>query len=184
MRLGASLLIACAAAGSLSTARAAPVNLTLDGAWFEFAVGGVGDVWRSPLDGLPLTFSVSSATAFTLRVVDVGFAGDQLEVVSDGTSVLGSTSTVLADDSVFAFAPDDAFAAPGTWSQGVWLLGPGTYTFNGAATASPFGGGAWAISALAGGPSAAIPEPRTWGLVLGALAIAGATARRRRTDQR
>lgn len=178
MRIHKQCLMALAAAIHLPAATAGPVGLTLDGAWFDFQVGDVGDVWRSPLDGEPITFTLTSVTAFTLRVVDVGFAGDRVEVLSDGTTVLGTTSEVPIDDNVFAFTPDEAFGAPGTWSQGAWLLGAGTYSFSGSATASPFGGGAWAISAVADA-TPTIPEPGSWGLVLGALAF-GATATRRR----
>lgn len=153
--------------------------MTTDGAWFDFAVGDVGDVWRSPLDGDPVAFTLTSASAFTLRLVDVGFAGDRVEVLSGGM-VLGTTADVPIDDTVFAFTPDEAFAAPGTWSQGTWLLGAGAYSFTGSATASPFGGGAWAISAVAD-ITPTIPEPGTWALVLiSGLALAAATARRRR----
>jgi len=170
--------IICASA-CVSPSWSAPVALTLDGTWFDFAVGDVGDVWRSPLDGNAITFTLTSASAFTLRVVDVGFAGDRVEVVSGGTTVLGSTSSVPVDALVFALTPDDAFADPTIWSQGSWLLSAGTYSFTGSATVSPFGGGAWAISALADG-TPTIPEPGTWGLVLGSLALLAATARRRR----
>ena len=171
---------AIAAVLCISNANAGPIALTLDGAWFDFAVGGVGGVWLSPLNGDPITFTLTSAYAFTLRLVDVGFAGDRVEVLSGGATVLGTTDIVPVDDTVFAFTPDEAFAAPGTWSQGTWLLGAGTYSFTGSATASPFGGGSWAISALADVTST-IPEPGTWALVLiSGLALVAATPRRRR----
>ena len=168
-------LVALIAAAALGSASAAPVALTADGTWFDFVVGDVGDAWRSPLDGDPISFTLTSASTFTLRVVDVGFAGDRVDVLLGGSSVLGTTADVPVDDSVFAFTPDEAFAAPGTWSQGTWALAAGTYSFTGTATASPFGGGAWAISALA----APIPEPGIWSLMLGGLALVAATARRR-----
>lgn len=179
MQLHKRSWVAVTTALHLVTATAGPVALTTDGAWFDFSVGDVGDVWRSPLDGDPITFALASASAFTLRLVDVGFAGDRVEVLSGVTTVLGTTSDVPVNDTVFAFAADEAFAAPGTWSQGTWLLGAGTYSFTGSATASPFGGGAWAISALAD-ITPTIPEPGTWTLVLSGLALAAATARRRR----
>lgn len=161
-------------------ATAGVVTLQLDGLWSDFAVGAVGDVWRSPLDGDPINVTLKSTSAFTLRVVDVGFAGDRVDVVLGGTTVLGTTSDVPVDDTVFAFTADEAFTAPGTWSQGTWLLGAGTYSFTGSATASPFGGGSWAISALADA-TLTIPEPDTWALVLiSGLVLTAATARRRR----
>jgi hypothetical protein len=83
------------------------------------------------------------------------------------------TSAVPVDDSVFAFTPDEALLEPGIWSQGQWLLGAGTYVFTGTAVASPFGGGAWSISALA------IPEPGTWGMLLAGLVSVATIARRR-----
>lgn len=173
-------LVVLAAALQLSAASAAPVALTSDGAWFDFVVGDVGDVWRSPLDGEPISFTLTSASSFTLRLVDVGFAGDRVEVISGGTSALGTTSDVPVDDTVFAFTPDDAWLAPETWSQGSWSLGAGTYSFTGSATASPFGGGAWAISALAD-VSQSVPEPGTAALMLlSGLALVSARARRRR----
>ena len=172
--------VAAAAVLCLSSATAGPVVITTDGTWFDFSVGDVGDVWRSPLDGDPITFTLTSASAFTLRLVDVGFAGDRVEVLSGGATVLGTTDIVPVDDTVFAFTPDEAFAAPGTWSQGTWMLGAGTYSFTGSATASPFGGGSWAISALAD-VTPTIPEPGTWALVLiSGLALVAATPRRRR----
>lgn len=180
MRLCKRIAVAAAAALCVTAATAAPVALTTNGAWFEFAVGGLGDVWRSPLDGTSVTFTLTSAAAFTLRVVDVGFAGDRTEVLSGGTAVLGTTADVPVDDTVFAFTPDEAFAFPGTWSQGTWQLGAGTYSFSGSASASPFGGGAWAISALASAPPPGLPTPSTWALVLiSGLALAAATPRRR-----
>ena len=180
MRIHKRSWMAMAAALHLSPAAAGPVSLTMDGTWFDFSVGAEGDLWRSPLDGDPITFTLTSASAFALRLVDVGFAGDRVEVLSGGTTVLGTSSDVPIDDTVFAFTPDEAFAAPGTWSQGTWLLGAGTYSFTGSAMASPFGGGTWAISALADATTPAIPEPGTWGMVLGALALAAASTRRRR----
>jgi hypothetical protein len=179
MRSGTSTLVAFAVLAYLPAPHAGPVAISTDGTWFDFAVGDVGDVWRSPLDGNPIMFTLTSASAFTLRLVDVGFAGDRVEVLSGGTTALGTTSDVPTDDSVFAFTPDEAFAVPATWSQGTWLLGAGTYSFTGSATASPFGGGAWAISALAD-TTPTIPEPGSWGLVLSALALAAASTRRRR----
>lgn len=185
MKLCKRLAVAVATALCLSSATAGPVLLTIDGAWFDFSVGDVGDVWRSPLDGYPITFTLTSGSAFTLRLVDIGFSGDRVEVLSGGTTLLGTTASVPIDDTVFAFTPDEAFAAPGTWSQGSWSLGAGSYSFTGTATASPFGGGAWAISAVAGGTHV-VPEPGSLALVLGALALAAATTRRRlgQTDQR
>jgi len=153
--------------------------MTSDGTWFDFAVGDVGDVWRSALNGDPITFTLTSASAFTLRLVDVGFAGDRVEVVSGGTTLLGATSNVPVDDTVFAFTPDEAFANASIWSRGSWFLTAGTYSFSGSATASPLGGSGWAISALADS-TPTIPEPGTWGLVLGSLAMLAATKRRRR----
>lgn len=167
-------LIAAASAVTLGTASAATSALTTDGTWFEFLVGETGDVWRSTLDGDPITFTLTSASPFTLRLVDVGFAGDRVEVVAGGSTVLGTTGAVAADDTLFAFTPDEAFAAPGTWSQGTWLLAAGSYSFSGTATASPFGSAAWAISAVA------VPEPATWAMALGGLAWTAAVAARRR----
>lgn len=171
-------LAALVSASALGSAGAAPVALTADGTWFEFVVGDVGDTWRSPLDGDPITFTLTSAAAFTLRLVDVGFAGDRVEVVSGGSSVLGTTSDVAVDDFVYAITADEAFAAPGTWSQGSWLLSAGTYEFSGSAFASPFGGASWWISALAE-PVTGVPEPSSVALVLGSLGLLAATRKRR-----
>lgn len=166
-----------------TVAFAAPTPLTPDGTWFDFAVGDVGDIWRSPLDGEPITFTLTSATSFTLRVVDVGFAGDQVDVLLDGTTLLGATAAVATDDMVFAFTPDEAFAAPGTWSQGNWLLAAGTYSFGGTALQSPFGGGNWAISALASTDPSVLPEPGSWGLAFAGLAAVGAARWKRRVSR-
>jgi hypothetical protein len=159
-------------------ALADPVSLTLDGTWFDFIVGDVGDTWRSALDGEAIVFSVSSSTSFTLRLTDFGFAGDQLEVVADGTALLGSTSLVATDDTVYAFSPDEAFGTPGTWSQGVWSLGPGSYTFSGTAIGSPFGGAAWGISAVADAGTN-VPEPGSMAVVLLGLTMLATTRARR-----
>lgn len=179
MQIGKRAMFAMASALHLSMATAGVVTLQLDGLWSDFAVGAVGDVWRSPLGGEAITFSVTSASAFTLRVVDVGFAGDQVQVVSGGNQVLGMTSSVPVDDTVFAFTPDEAFLSPGTWGQGRWSLAAGNYTFGGTATESPFGGAAWAISALAD-TSNNVPEPGGMVLALTSLALLAATARKRR----
>lgn len=174
MRFGTSLLLAAVAATVVPQVDAAPVELSLDGIWFDFVVGDVADVWRSSLDGEPISFSLTSATPFTLRLVDVGFAGDRADVVSGGFTLLGTTSLVPTDDTVFAFSADQAIEAPSVWSQGQWLLDAGTYSFTGTAVASPFGGGAWGISALP------IPEPGTWAMMLAGLFSVAAIARRRR----
>lgn len=174
MRFGTSVLLAAVAAAVVPQVDAAPVELSLDGNWFDFVVGDVSDVWRSSLDGEPISFSLTSVTPFTLRLVDVGFAGDRVDVVSGGVTLLGTTSLVPTDDTAFAFSADEAFAAPSVWSQGQWLLGAGTYSFTGTAVESPFGGGAWGISALP------IPEPETWAMMLAGLFSVAAIARRRR----
>lgn len=147
-------------------------ELPTDGTWSQFVVGEVDDVWRSPLDLEPLTFTLTSSSSFTLRVVDLGFAGDAVQVLSGATS-LGTTASVPVDDTVFAFTADEALASPSVWSQGQWVLGPGSYTFSGFATASPFGGANWAISALA------VPEAASWAMLLAGLGLVGALGRRR-----
>jgi PEP-CTERM motif len=165
-------MLAVVAAGALGTASAAPVALTTDGTWFDFLVGDVGDAWRSPLDGDAISFTLTSASAFTLRLIDIGFAGDRVDVTVNGSTLLGGTTEVALDDTVFAFTADDALAAPAVWSTGSWLLAAGSYTFTGTSIASPFGAAAWAISATAvpdGGGGGDVPEPGTWPLALGAL---------------
>lgn len=153
-------------------ASAVASSLAADGDWSEFLVGGSGDVWRSPLDLEPISFALEASSPFVLRVVDLGFAGDTVQVFS-GATLLGTTAPVAVDDTVFAFTADEALASPSVWSQGQWLLDPGSYTFSGFATASPFGGANWAISALA------VPEVASWAMLLAGLGVVGALARGR-----
>lgn len=171
MQLRALMFHAAVLATLAPAAHAADTVLTTDGSWFEFVVSEPGDSWRSVLDGELISFTLTTATAFTLRVVDIGFAGDRVAVLAGGNP-LGTTAAVPETDAVFAFTPDEAFAEPAVWSQGQWLLGPGSYSFSGSATATPFGSAGWAISALA------VPEPGSWALMLGGLALFAAGRRR------
>jgi PEP-CTERM motif len=160
--------------GSVGSASAlSTIDLTADGTWFEFGVGDVGDTWRSVLDGDPLTFAFTSTQDFELRVVDVGFAGDRVEVFSNATS-FGLTSSVPIDDTVFAFSAPEGFASPAVWSQRVLQFGPGSYVFSGTAANSPYGGATFGISAFA------VPEPSQTLLMLSGLGLLGAMMHRRR----
>lgn len=150
--------------------------LSPDGLWSEFVFTDAGNPWLDPNSSEEIQFTLSSTRSFSLRVVDVGFAGDRVTVYANG-SLLGPTSTVAADDALFVFSADESFG-DARWSQGIWTLPAGTYTFTGFGDAAPLGASAFAISALVD-PATNLPLPATTAMALAGLLALAASRRRR-----
>jgi hypothetical protein len=162
--------LAAAVAGLIAAAPAAAQTPLTSGSWTFFGFGGPG----SGATGQPFTFT--SATAFTVTVLDSFNPGDQFQLFNAGTLV-GSTAAVPAINQEFCVTPAQCLDDP-RFSRGTFTLGPGAYSLTVVATVSPFGGGgAWIGANVV---TEVIPEPSTWALLgTGMLALAAAAGRRR-----
>jgi hypothetical protein len=127
------------------------------------------------------TFTFTLTSSALLKVTDMAAPGEQFNVYerigAGPTTLLGETSTPGTGTAIPAGQYDTAFASS-YMSHGEWTLGPGTYTITGtlaSATTLP-------KSLKDGGLElAAVPEPQTYGLAFGSVALAlGAVRRFRR----
>lgn len=170
---GLGLVAAALAIGS-PTAHAATFSLTPDGAWFDFLLIDGEPSWLD-IEGAPASFTFTSSTSFSLRVVDYFMPGDSAAVYANGV-LLGATPSVIPDDASFADTPDAALGNA-AWSQGTWALGPGSYTFTGLPGDLPTGSAWMALSVTA------VPEASSLAMLLAGLTSLPAIAHRRRQSR-
>lgn len=166
----ARTLIAVAIAALSLNAHA--IDISTDGSWVEFDFGSVNSaIYDLYTEDTSFNFSLSQAGI--LRVVDLGFSGDQFSIFANGNA-LGLTSSPLAQDvseePVFEIG---SALADNRFSQGTWNLVAGSYTITGIAALSPEGSGFGAMSVTA------VPEPESWAMLLAGLGVLGAIVRRR-----
>lgn len=149
------------------TAKAALIDLTVNGGWHEFAFPEAGSPWADE-------FSFSLLTPGTLTVTDAHVAGDRFEVFSNGMS-LGLTSEPLSQ---YDFTDQyDLAASDPRWSTGIWSLAAGKYLISGLTTLSPYGSGSAALRV----DTAPVPVPAAaW--LLGSALIGGLGLRRFRKN--
>lgn len=167
-------------------AQADPVSL---GVWYEFAFMGQGSSATActsciPSSGTPTTFAPSPPWTFTLTapghlvVTDAFLVGDRFEVFNSGTS-LGLTSLPTAGVGPCGDDPVPCLADP-NFSSATFLLGAGSYSIAIDAVLSPWGAGAAYFRAEQ--VQGAVPEPATWALVAGVIALVAGKRYRRRRD--
>jgi hypothetical protein len=146
------------------------VSMPTDGSWVEFDFDAAGSSIYD-LSSLETAFTFSLAQNSVLRVVDLGFSGDQFRIFANGNQ-LGLTSVPVADFSNQVFDASDAFAN-NNYSRGSWNLAAGTYSITGLTELSPVGGGYAAMSVTA------VPEPDSWAMMGLGLGLMSVVARRR-----
>jgi len=187
------MAVALAAAAVIAApAHATTVALPADGSWSEFTVDSFvgpayGTAWVDYTNGSPLSFSFTIATGDvgTLRVIDLGFAGDTFTVTNQG-AVLGTTSGVAQGNVDGVVISDYAAAlANPAYSHGVFTLGAGTYSISGSLLQSVFDNYAGVdLDSTTGAVSlttAAVPEASNAAMLLGGLAAVALLARRRQS---
>jgi len=150
--------------------------ITIDAGWYGFCFGlsgsaatlgcqnqGIGET------GNPITFTATTDVLF--NITDAYEKGDTFTVDINPGAITFTTDTVPVDASGAVTDPNAAFLDP-TYSHGSWLLGPGSYTVDIYAAASPFsGGGAYAEVVTA------VPEPTSLLLLLAVIGSIGAGMR-------
>ncbi len=127
------------------------------------------------------TFTLSSSSAFNIRIVDAGLPGDQFKLswIGDGTngSFLTSPST-FSDDPTYVNSGDEAWLHP-ELSKGSQIFEAGEYQFTFEVLEGPsLSVGYGFIEA-----STVVPEPSTWALMTAGLAGLFVAARKRRNAQ-
>jgi hypothetical protein len=110
-----------------------------------------------------------------LVVTDILLIGDQFRVYNFGAS-LGLTSAPGSGTSC-GFDPEVCLADPNV-SSGTFPLGPGNYSIEIEGVLLPYREGATAYF-RAVGPEGVVPEPGSWALVAGVLALLGGSRLRR-----
>ncbi|MBT9500226.1 MAG: PEP-CTERM sorting domain-containing protein [Burkholderiaceae bacterium] len=171
-------------AAGLSSTQAA--TLPADGSWAGFTVDGnlppYALNWIDD-EAAALSFSFTIPTGFkgTLTVVDAGFSGDEFRI-SDGATLLGSTSAAVNGDALgaieFSF---DAALANTHFSRGLFTLGSGAHEITGLLIKSTTLDGA-ELNATFGAlrlEIAPVPEPATLATLLAGLALLTVVLRRR-----
>jgi MYXO-CTERM domain-containing protein len=188
------MAVALAAAAVIATpAQATSVALAADGGWNEFTVDNTagpafGNGWIDYTDGSALSFSftIAAGNVGTLRVVDLGFAGDTFNITNAG-ALIGTTSSVAIGDVDGAVETDYAAAlANPAYSHGVFTLAAGTWSISGSLLQSVFDNHAGAdLDATYGAVSlttaAAVPEASNAAMLLAGLAAAALMVRRRQS---
>lgn len=131
------VVVACLFLSIPATAKAALVNLTVDGGWKKFEFGQLNAPWKDE-------FSFNLLTPGILTVTDAYQPGDRFEVFSNGVS-LGLTSKPVYDSNLQLRDNYDLAASDSRWSTGVWNLAAGKYLISGLTTLSPYGSGGAAL---------------------------------------
>jgi hypothetical protein len=166
-------MVVVAAASLVAVSTQAGAIVVGDG-WHEFEFLTVQDsAWDT-------TFTFTLTSSALLKVTDMAAPGQQFNVYEQigagPTTLLGETSTPGTGASIPAGEYDTAFASS-YMSHGEWTLDPGSYTITGtlsSVTTLP-------KSTKSGGLELAavvVPEPQTYGLVFGSVALALGTVRR------
>lgn len=120
-------------------------------------------------DGSLLDFQFSGPAV--LKIVDLGYAGDQFEIFDNGTSI-GASSVVPAvnndaSSTVYTLGQADAAFADASFSSATFVLGAGSHDITGVMTVSALYGGS-PLNATQGALQVqAVPEPASW-LLMGA----------------
>jgi len=188
------MAVALAAAAMIAApAHASSVALAADGSWNEFTVDNTvgpafGNGWIDTTDGSALSFSftIAAGNVGTLRVVDLGFAGDTFNITNSGVLV-GSTSPVAIGNVDGAVETDYAAAlANPAYSHGVFTLAAGSYSISGSLLQSVFDNDAGVdldstYGALSLTTAAAVPEASNAAMLLAGLAAAALMVRRRQS---
>jgi len=182
------VLATCAGflAGGIGAVQAATLSLT-DNVWQGFDVDPVSALgnstsWINIDDGTTLSFTLTTTLGGTLKVIDLGNAGDTFNVNIMGTGGQQNLATSTVPATSTSFAPlngfDAALANP-DFSRGLFNLAPGTYTISGSLLQSAIVDGA-ALDATSGALEfSPVPLPAALPLFLSALAGFGVAARRR-----
>jgi hypothetical protein len=129
---GLPVLAACLFLSMTVAAKAAVVDLTVGGDWYEFDFSRPGDPWSNE-------FSFKLLTPGILTVTDGAYAEDIFEVFNNGKR-LGLTEAPIFEGSVpFTTSYDEAAKDP-RWSTGVWKLDAGEHRISGFVTQTIWGG--------------------------------------------
>lgn len=167
------LFAAAAIAASTIPTMANAATLVVGGGWQSFYFGSAGSAIQTSSGDATYDFTLSQAAE--LHVTDAYSIGDRFKFFNFGTAI-GTTGAFnpagpVTSDAATAFAGN-------TYSKMSVLLGPGTYSLSGIATASPYGSGGAYIE-LAPATGNAVPEPSTWALMIGGYLLVGAAMRYR-----
>ena len=130
-----ALVLTCAFAIAAMAASTAFAAALVAGTWQPFSFGVTG----STATGSPFTFS--SPTAAVVTVTDAFCGGDRF-TVSDGATVLGTTSLVPVEGcpGTGITDPDLALASP-VYSHGFFAVGAGAHSIGVVVSTSPYGSG-------------------------------------------
>ena len=162
-------------------AHAETVDLTPDGAWYQFDVDGNFDSSLGFIDlvGDVLSFSFTTTTLTRLDVVDTGFSGDLYELFDNGVS-LGFTSSAVNDaNNNIGFNTFDAALANSNYSRGFFELAAGTHTITGRLSQSVVDPSFGELNASSGGLRVSpVPLPASLPLLLSGAGLIAAFRRR------
>jgi hypothetical protein len=166
--LGTALALALSAPASAAT-------LAVGDGWTLFGFGATNSSIYDVATG-DATYDFTLTQAALLDVTDAFDFGDTFSFSNFGVKF---ADTGAFDSIDYTNNPDIAFAGT-SYSKGSFLLSAGTYSISGIATASPSGAGGSFIR-LSAVPTAAVPEPATWGMMILGFGLIGGAMRRRPT---